>query len=50
MDVFFVEDDTLLRTYKDICNKVSNSIKKELDCKPIYNKILRKTKLRSYGN
>ena len=34
----------------DICNKVSNSIKKELDCKPFYNKKVLKTKIRSYGD
>ena len=34
----------------DIWNKVSNSIKKELDCQPICNKIFLKTKTRSYGD
>ena len=38
MDVFFIEDDELLGTYNNIWNKSSSSIKKELDCKPIYNK------------
>ena len=32
----------------DICNKVNNSIKKEVDCKPIYNIKFLKTKIRSY--
>ena len=32
MDVFFIGDDQLLETYNNIWNKVSNSIKKELDC------------------
>ena len=32
-----IEDDELLKK-KDIWNKVSQSIKKELDSKPIYNK------------
>ena len=31
-------------------NKVSNSIKKELDCEPICNKIFLKTKVRSYND
>ena len=35
---FFIEDDELLGTYINIWNKSSSSIKKELDCKPIYNK------------
>ena len=33
-----IEDDELLKKKKDIWNKVSQSIKKELDSKPIYNK------------
>ena len=36
---FFIKDDNLLKRYNDIWNKASNSIKKELDCKPVYNKI-----------
>ena len=35
---FFIKGDELLESYNDIWNNVSNSIKKELDCKPIYNK------------
>ena len=35
---FFIEDDELLKKYNNIWNKVSNSIKKELHCKPICNK------------
>ena len=31
-------------------NKVSNSIKKEVDCKPIYNKKFLKTKITSYSD
>ena len=47
---FFIEDDKLLETYNNIWNKVSNSIKKELDWKAIYNKKFLKTKIRSYGD
>ena len=32
-----IEDDELVETYTDIWNRVSNSIKKELDFKPVYN-------------
>ena len=31
-----IEDDELVETYTNIWNRVSNSIKKELDFKPIY--------------
>ena len=45
---FFIEVDELLKTYNDIWNRVSNNIKKELDCKPICNKKFLETKIRSY--
>ena len=35
---FLIEGDELLKRYKNITNKVSNSIGKEFDRKPIYNK------------
>ena len=35
---FFIEDDELLGKYNGIWIKVSNSLKKQLECKPIYNK------------
>ena len=38
MDVFSIKDDELLETSNNICSKVSNIVKKELDCKLIYNK------------
>ena len=44
---FLIKDDDLLKKY--ISNKVSNSIKKELDCKLIFKKHFLKTKRRSYG-
>ena len=34
---FLIKDDDLLKKYNDIWDKVSHSIKKELDCEPIYN-------------
>ena len=45
----FIEDDKFLEKYNGICNKVSNSIKKELDCETIYHKTFLKTKVSSYG-
>ena len=39
---FLIEDDDLLKTYSDTCNKVSNSIKKEFYSEPIYNNRLLK--------
>ena len=47
---FFIEVDELLETYNGISNRVSNSIKRELDCKPIYNEKFLKIKIRSYGD
>ena len=42
----------LLKTisYLKIKNRVSNSIKKEFDSKPIFNKRFLKTKLKCYGD
>ena len=50
MNVFFIENDELLEKCNGIWNKVSNGIKKELDCKPIHNKKFLKTKIRSHGD
>ena len=50
MDEIFIKDDDLLKKYNDIWNKVSNSIKEELDCKRIYIKKCLKTKISSYGD
>ena len=47
---FLIKDDDLLKKYIDIWNKVSNSIKKELDCKLICQKHFLKTKVRSYSD
>ena len=35
---FLIDDNELLEKENYIWNKVSNSAKKEFDCKPIYNK------------
>ena len=48
--IFFTEDNELFETYNDIWNKVSYSVKQELDCEPIYNIKFLKTKMRSYGH
>ena len=47
---FLIKDDELFKKCNDIWNKVSNSIKKELDCKPIHNNKFSKTKIRPYGS
>ena len=44
---FSIEDGELIEKYNGIWNKVCNSIKKELDCGPIYNKKFLKIKIRS---
>ena len=36
--IFFIEDDELLETYNGIWDKVSTSIKKEIDCEPMTRK------------
>ena len=43
-----IEDDEVLEKYC-VREKVTVTIEKELDCKPIYNKKIRKTKIKSYG-
>ena len=50
MDVFFIKDNELLEMCNDIWNKVINSIKKELDCEPIYDKKFLKIKIMPYGH
>ena len=47
---FMVKDYELLKKHNDIWNKVSNNIKNEFDCKPIYNKNVLKIQLRLYGD
>ena len=36
---FFIEDDELFEIYSNFWNKIKNSIKKELDCEPVYKQI-----------
>ena len=47
---FFIENDELLETYNNIWSRVSNSIEKQLDFKPIDNKKFLKTKIGSHSN
>ena len=47
---FFIEYDVLLEAYNNIRNRARNSIKKQLDCEPIYNKKFPKNKIRSWGD
>ena len=50
MDVFLIEDENLLKTYNDTWNKVSNSMRKEIDSALIYNEKFLKTRVKSYGD
>ena len=44
---FLIEDDESLKKH-DIWNRFSNSMKKEFDSEPIYNKKFLETKIKSY--
>ena len=44
-----IKDDDFLKNNNDIWNKDSKSIKKKLDCEPIYNQEFMKIKIRSYS-
>ena len=46
---FLFEDDDLWTKYNDIWKKVSSSMKKELDCEPMYKKKCLQTKIKSYN-
>ena len=46
---FFIKNAEFLKKYAYIWIKVNNSIKKELDCEPIYVLKILKVKIRSYG-
>ena len=46
---FFIKDDELLEKHNEIWEKVKNSIKKELDCEPVYNEKYVKAKIKSYN-
>ena len=45
---FFIRNDKLFEKYNEIWKKVSNSLKKEFNSKPVYNKKCLKTKIKSY--
>ena len=47
---FLIENDDLLKKYSTIWDKASANIKREFDSKPIYIKILLKTKIKCYGD
>ena len=44
---FPIKDNELLKTYNEICEKFSKSIKKEFDSERVYNKKYLKTKVKS---
>ena len=46
---FLIKDDELLEKYKEIQEKVKNSIKKEFDNEPIYNEKYLRAKLKFYN-
>ena len=50
MDAFFDWRWQLIRKYSTIWDKVSADIKEEFDSKPVFNKMLLKTKIKSYGD
>ena len=47
---FLTEDVDLMEKYNTILDKVNAGIKKEFDSKPVYNKKILKTKIKSYGD
>ena len=47
---FLIEVYDLLEKYNTIWDKVSIDVKKEFDCKPVYNKTFLKTKIKSSGD
>ena len=50
MNEYLIKDAKLLKKHVDLWNKVSNSIKKELDSKPYTSKKFLNTKIRSDGD
>ena len=46
---FFIKDHKLLEKYSAILEKVRDSLKKELDSEPVYNKKYLKGKINSYN-
>ena len=47
---FLIEDDDLLEKYNIIWDKVSSDIKREFDSRPVYNKNVLKTKMKSHND
>ena len=48
---FLIKDNELLEKYKETWDRVSNTIKKEVDNDPVYKKNYLKTKIKSHeGN
>ena len=45
--IFLIEDYDLMGKYNTACDKVSADIKKEVNSKPVYNKKILKTKIKS---
>ena len=46
---FLIKGDELLEKYNEISERVKNSIKKEFDSEPVYNKIYLKDQIKSYN-
>ena len=46
---FLIKDEKLLEKYNEIWKKVTNIIKKDFDCKAVYNEKYIKTKIKSYN-
>ena len=49
MGVFFIVVAEFIEIYNRIGYRVNDSVKKEVDCEPTYNKKFLKTRIRSYG-
>ena len=47
---FWLKMKTYWKKYYAIWDKVSADIQKEFDCKPVYNKKVLKTKIKSHGD
>ena len=46
---FLIKDDELLEKYKEIWEKVKDSLKREFDIKPLYNKKYLRAKIKPYN-
>ena len=44
-----IKDDELLEKYKEIWEKVKDSLKKDFDSEPVYNEKYLETKIKSYN-